>query len=81
MMIPWVDVIERDGMSTKIIQSYPFPDMLTKYTTIPELVVGMTQIPDINTSKAYMTRLHFIMNRWHPRNFLVVTNKEWKYRT
>ena len=83
-MIPWVDVIEREpgtDNSEQVLLSYPFPDIDVSITTIAELKEAFTKMKDPIMKDCYETRLHFIMNSWHPRNFIKVSIKEWKYKT
>jgi hypothetical protein len=83
-MIPWVDVIERKtgtDNDEQVVLSYPFPDINITNRTIPELKEAFTKMKDPIMRDCYETRLHFIMNSWHPRNFIKVSIKEWKYKT
>ena len=83
--IAWVDVIERDPESdddSRVIQSYPFPDVDIlgyKWLTLNQLRNLIEKIEDEITKECYHTRLHFIMTRWHPKNFVNVELKDWKY--
>ena len=83
--ILWVDVIERDPESdddSRVIQSYPFPDVDIlgyKWLTLNQLRNLIEKIEDEITKECYHTRLHFIMTRWHPKNFVNVELKDWKY--
>lgn len=86
-MIIWLDVIERkvgtDGESS-VVQSYPFPDIVVLEPYQLNLVDFRREIDKIDnyiTRDCYHTRLHFILNRWHPNNFIKVVYKEWKYNT
>lgn len=81
-LIPWVDVLERDietDNESKVILSYPFPGIYITNRTIAELKEALTKISDPITKECYETRLYFIMNRWHPKNFINISIKEWKY--
>jgi hypothetical protein len=84
--IAWVDVIERDPESdddSRVIQSYPFPDLDIlgyKWLTLNQLRNLIDEMEDEITKECYHTRLHFIMNRWHPKNFVSVELKNWKYK-
>jgi len=79
-----------------IINSYPFPDVDMKYFydmyigsdcakigksmplfVLRDLFIGLDDI----TKDCYQTRLHFILNRWHPRNFVEVNFRNWRYKT
>ena len=79
-----------------ITNSYPFPDVDMKYYhkligsdytrlkgSIPlETLRHLIDAMDDNITKdCYHTRLHFIMNRWHPRNFVEVNFRNWRYKT
>jgi hypothetical protein len=81
--IPWVEVLVRDSNTdneSKVIQSYPFPGINITNRTLIELKEAFTKMKDPIMRECYETRLHFIMNRWHPTNFLTVSIKEWKYK-
>ena len=78
-----------------VIQSYPFPDVDMQYyhkligsdytrlkgnmplNTLRYLIDNIT---DEILKECYHTRLYFILNRWHPKNFVKVTLKDWKYQ-
>ena len=83
--IPYVEVYEREGMDRKIIQSYPFPDVDVFYLTdcwvqnIMSLKSGILMIKDINIRLSQERRLSFILDIWHPKNFVDVNHKGWKY--
>ena len=83
--ILWVDVIERDPESdddSRVIQSYPFPDVDIlgyKWLTLNQLRNLIDEMEDEITKECYRTKLHFIMTRWHPKNFVNVELKDWKY--
>ena len=82
-LIPWVDVLVRDvetDNGTKVIQSYPFPGINITNRTLSELREAFAKMKDPIMRECYETRLHFIMNRWHPDNFLQVKIKDWKYK-
>lgn len=84
--ILWVDVVERDPETDNeevITNSYPFPDLdsstITFCCSLQELKDLIEDMPDEIMRECNKTRLHFIMRRWHPKNFLNVEMKEWKY--
>ena len=85
--ILWVDVVERDPESDNeevITNSYPFPDVdistITFCCSVQELRELIEKIEDEITKECYRTKLHFIMTRWHPKNFINVQLKDWKYK-
>lgn len=83
VMIPWVDVLERDSDTDnepKVILSYPFPGINITNRTLAELKEAFKKMADPITQDCYETRLHFIMTRWHPGNFLEISIKDWKYK-
>lgn len=81
-------------IAPKTIQSYPFPDVNMEYyhkligsdytrlkgsmplDTLRYLIDNMN---DKIMIECYHTRLHFILNRWHPKNFVNVNIKDWRY--
>ena len=82
-----VDVVERDPESDNeevITNSYPFPDVdistITFCCSVQELRELIEKIEDEITKECYRTKLHFIMTRWHPKNFINVKLKYWKYK-
>lgn len=83
-IIYWVEVIERepntlDGI--KVIESYPFPDVPIEPFGF-DLLNFEQQIDKIEDEYLRMAtsyRFHFIRNVWHPRNFIRMTLKNWKY--
>jgi hypothetical protein len=84
--ILWVDVVERDQETDNeevIINSYPFPNVdistITFCCSIQELRDLIDEMDDDIMKECYHTRLHFIMTRWHPKNFVNVELKDWKY--
>ena len=85
--ILWVDVVERDPESDNeevITNSYPFPDVdistITFCCSVQELRELIEKIEDEITKECYRTKLHFILTRWHPKNFINVQLKDWKYK-
>lgn len=82
--IIWVDVLERKPETdndSQVVMSYPFPDINITNRTLLELKEAISKMKDPLSKDCYETRLFFIMNRWHPRNFLKISIKEWKYKT
>lgn len=89
-MIPWVEVIERyPGTfdAVKILESYPFPDVSDDFIadywytcTVDVLNRELNSIEDEQQRKSQLTRLSFILDIWHPKNFVRVIMKEWKYQ-
>ncbi len=85
-IIYWIDVIERlEGSldDIKIIQSYPFPDVQIEPFGF-DLLKFEEQIKLIENDslrEATLNRFHFIKNVWHPKNFIRVVLKNWKYLT
>jgi hypothetical protein len=85
MLIPWIEVIERDVNTYhyyNVINSYPFPDVdISEHTelSVAHLLNLIEEMKDEITKECYKTRIHFILNRWHPKNFVFVEFKEWKY--
>ena len=83
--IAWVEVFERvpeTDHEPRVIQSYPFPDVNIEgypWLSLKQLRQLIDEIEDEIMKECYHTRLHFIMNRWHPKNFVNVELKEWKY--
>lgn len=84
--ILWVDVVERDPKSDNeevITNSYPFPDVdistITFCCSVQELRELIEKIEDEIVKECYRTKLHFILTRWHPKNFINVQLKDWKY--
>lgn len=81
--IPWVDVLVRDSETDndfRVTHSYPFPSINITNRTLSELREAFKKMKDPIMQECYETRMHFIMTRWHPDNFLQVTIKEWKYK-
>lgn len=83
-MIYWIEVIERLEGSVddiKVIQSYPFPDVeFAPFGFDLELFEDqIKKIVDPNTQKATLNRYHFIKDIWHPKNFIRIAIKNWKY--
>ncbi|CAB4222413.1 hypothetical protein UFOVP1655_97 [uncultured Caudovirales phage] len=75
-------------------QSYPFPDVNMAYyhkligsdytrlkgsMPLSTLRGWIDDMDDEILKECYHTRLHFILNRWHPKNFIKVNMKDWKY--
>ena len=75
-------------------QSYPFPDVNMDYyhkligsdytrlkgsMPLNTLRGWIDDMDDEILKECYHTRLHFILNRWHPKNFIKVNMKDWKY--
>lgn len=86
--IIWVDVVERDPLTDTgevVVQTYPFPDVtilkMHSLVSISDFKDWIEEIDDRIVKECYKTRLHFIMVRWHPKNFLNVELKPWKYNT
>jgi hypothetical protein len=91
--IVWIDVIEREPGTlsrSRVIQSYPFPDLprvpnpnhpLIGYGGLLDVKRAIDNIEDDTTRLCNQTRLWFITNRWHPKNFLTVSIKNWRYNT
>lgn len=85
--IPWLEIIERVEGSTediKVVASYPFPDidvniMEFVYLPVSFLEEHLTEIDDELLRKTQLTRLHFILNVWHPKQFCRMTMGDWKY--
>jgi hypothetical protein len=83
--IAWVNVLERDldtDDDSKVINSYPFPEVNIKghwCLSIWQLKELIDKMEDEIMKECYHTRLHFIMNRWHPKNFINIEFKNWKY--
>jgi hypothetical protein len=84
--ILWVDVVERDPETDNeevVIQSYPFPDLdsstITFCCSLRDLKHLIEEVDNYIIKECYRTKLHFIMHRWHPKNFLNVELKDWKY--
>ena len=88
--ILWVDVVERDPESDNefcetVTNSYPFPDLdvsaisYCEWSSIKELRELIEKLEDEITKECYRTKLHFILTRWHPKNFINVQLKDWKY--
>lgn len=92
--IPYIDVMVRDHTSfnnPKVIQSYPFPDVdwdVDYYTWIVtknpndalfEFHKSIQEIADPMTRLATLTRFKFILEVWHPNNFVKISLKPWKY--
>jgi hypothetical protein len=78
----------------KIINSYPFPDVdmdyfnkligddyirLRKHISLDTLRLLIDNMDDKIAKECYHTRLYFILNRWHPKNFIKVNMRDWKY--
>ena len=83
--IAWIDILERDSETddaTKVIQSYPFPDVNIEgiqKLSLSELRNLIDVIDNKITKECYHTKIHFILNRWHPKNFVTIEIKNWKY--
>ena len=83
MLIPYIDVLIRDidtDNENKVTHSYPFPGINITNRTLHELKEAFKKMKDPIMRECYETRMHFIMTRWHPNNFLTVSIKEWKYK-
>lgn len=90
MIIPWVEVIERKPGtvdSHNVIMSYPFPDVSEEFVfdnmydcTVGLLRKELENIKNENLRKSQLTRLSFILDIWHPKNFVTIKMKQWKYR-
>ena len=78
----------------KVINSYPFPDVNMEYyhkligsdytrlkgsMPLSTLRGWIDDMDDAILKECYHTRLHFILNRWHPKNFVKVNMKDWRY--
>ena len=82
--IYWIDVIERAENSLediKVIMSYPFPDVPIEPFGFHLLnfELQLEKVEDRFLREGYKTRFCFIKDRWHPKNFLRVVIKNWKY--
>ena len=83
--IYWIEVIRRKTNTIndiEVLESYPFPDVpfepfgfdLLKFKEQIDL------IEDPITRLANSTRFDFIINMWHPNQFIRVTRNKWKYK-
>lgn len=89
-IIPFVEVIERKSGSideVTVLQSYPFPDVSSRFVfenmydcTIQLLRYELENIKDCNLRLAQLRRLSFILDIWHPNNFVRIEMKRWKYK-
>lgn len=85
--IIWIDVFERKAgteCDASVIQSYPFPDIdasMRYQLNLNDFRREVDKIDDYITRECYHTRLHFILNVWHPTNFVKIVYKDWKYNT
>jgi hypothetical protein len=88
--IPYVIVYQRKPGTDndhEEIASYPFPDLTVHdhyykcsyYSTIPWLRAELQSIKHQKTKEAQLTRLSFILDRWHVGKFVKVEFKPWKY--
>lgn len=78
-----LEILERDPDTdeVKVIQTYPFD--LVEYEeghiNIATFKVKVSKIEDRLSRMATENRVHFILNRWHPKNFVRVGTTNWKY--
>ena len=90
MIIPWVEVIERESGTidkVKVIESYPFPDVSEEFIsdymydcTVQLLKQELQNIKEYNLRISQLSRLSFILDIWHPKNFVRISMKPWKYK-
>lgn len=87
-LIPWIEILERESNSTddiKVVESYPFPDIRVDvlpfvYMPVSWLTEELSKLEDEIIRKSSLTRLSFILDIWHPKSFVRVTMKNWKYK-
>ncbi len=82
--IYWVEVLERipgtlDGK--QVLKEYPFPGVpFAPFGFDLELFrEQIGKIEEVNQRMATQTRFDFIVDRWHPKNFIRLVIKPWKY--
>lgn len=86
--IPYVVIFKRkDGTDSEHeeVMSYPFPDIDfdTMYNQciiqIEWLRNQISKIENRHTREAQLTRLSFILDRWHVGQFAKISIKEWRW--
>jgi len=78
-----IEILERDPDTddVKVIQTYPF-DLIPYeegHINLPTFKIKVSMIEDRFARTACENRLHFILTRWHPKNFVRVGTSKWKY--
>jgi hypothetical protein len=79
--IPYVEVLERDGNKTVVAHSYAFPDFSEEVDTLEKLKDIIDNHDDYIVRATQGTRLYNVISVWHPKNFIRVALKHWKYDT